>query len=96
MTCASQQYKRRLSWYIPHAARLFREMYPDAISTPFRSDWNVAGHPTCTLWWPARSQKAETIILFIPGNPGLIDYYTEFLEKVYQQASPNVEIFGGK
>ncbi|CDH56476.1 hypothetical protein RO3G_13677 [Lichtheimia corymbifera JMRC:FSU:9682] len=69
-------------------------MRPDAISTPLRSDWDVAGHPTCTLWWPARSQKAETVILFIPGNPGLIDYYTEFLEKVYQQASPNVEIFG--
>lgn len=33
------------------------------------------------LWWPPKdtSRPPETALLFIPGNPGLVEFYTPFL-----------------
>ncbi|CDH53121.1 upf0554 protein c2orf43 homolog [Lichtheimia corymbifera JMRC:FSU:9682] len=67
-------------------------MRPHTLCTPLRANWQVAGHLTNTLWWPAR-EETTTVLLFIPGNPGLIEYYAEFLECIHAQASPNLEIF---
>ncbi|GLB35983.1 putative lipid-droplet associated hydrolase [Lyophyllum shimeji] len=36
------------------------------------------------LWWPAKLSTPETVILFIPGNPGLLDFYVPFLSSLYQ------------
>jgi len=47
------------------------------------------------LWWPWTSQDASvlprTVLLFIPGNPGLLDFYVPFLDAIYDQT--NVPIF---
>ncbi|KAI9313774.1 hypothetical protein BX666DRAFT_1863936 [Dichotomocladium elegans] len=67
----------------------------DTLKTPLRADWQVAEDSTYTLWWPARVDKAETVMLFIPGNPGLIEYYAEFLQSIYEDAPSTLVIFGG-
>ncbi|KAI8140156.1 hypothetical protein BJV82DRAFT_562960 [Fennellomyces sp. T-0311] len=64
------------------------------LHTPLKATWDVAGNNTETLWWPARNQDApKTVMLFIPGNPGLVEYYRDFLEEIHQNASPSLEIF---
>lgn len=37
--------------------------------------------PAHCLWWPPLKpgMRIETVVLFIPGNPGLLDFYTPFL-----------------
>ncbi|KAF8498005.1 hypothetical protein JB92DRAFT_2817469 [Gautieria morchelliformis] len=34
-------------------------------------------------WWPCMSTEVRTVVLFIPGNPGLIDFYTPFLSALH-------------
>ncbi|KAH7334438.1 hypothetical protein B0J17DRAFT_673325 [Rhizoctonia solani] len=38
-------------------------------------------------WWPPLSQYGnaapDALLLFIPGNPGLVEFYTEFLEHLH-------------
>ncbi|GAA5806883.1 hypothetical protein MFLAVUS_000231 [Mucor flavus] len=64
------------------------------LRTPLRAVWEVAGYQTETLLWPATTQK-KTILLFIPGNPGLVEYYTSFLQGIHEAiASPSFEIIG--
>ncbi|ORZ10739.1 hypothetical protein BCR42DRAFT_421916 [Absidia repens] len=76
-------------------------MLPQVFNKPLRTVWNVANHATESLWWPAPSQDADiarrkTVLLFICGNPGLIEYYTDFLDSVHKQASVStcLEIVG--
>ncbi|KAI9496891.1 hypothetical protein BDB00DRAFT_807703 [Zychaea mexicana] len=69
-----------------------------SLKTPLRSRWSVAGNDTETLWWPVRNatcleKKKKKVLLFIPGNPGLVEYYTDFLEEIHQNASLPLEIF---
>lgn len=65
------------------------------LRTPLRAVWDVAGYQTETLLWPA-STKEKTVLLFIPGNPGLVEYYTGFLQGIYEKvASTSLEIIGG-
>lgn len=65
------------------------------LRTPLRAVWDVAGYQTETLLWPASTSK-KTILLFIPGNPGLVEYYTGFLQGIYKAvASPSFEVIGG-
>ncbi|KAH9005514.1 hypothetical protein EDB86DRAFT_3036780 [Lactarius hatsudake] len=51
------------------------------------------------LWWPwiPRSQGGSviprTVLLFIPGNPGLLDVYIPFLDAIYSEANSSVTIF---
>ena len=37
------------------------------------------------LWWPPKddSQPPEVALLFIPGNPGLVEFYTPFLSALH-------------
>lgn len=63
--------------------------------TPLRVTWDVAGDPTETTWWPSRGTP-KTILFFIPGNPGLVEYYTDFLEIIYRSAPDSLEIYGGE
>lgn len=43
--------------------------------------------PIRSLWWPTVSNDAgpSTVILFIPGNPGVLDFYTPFLNALYSK-----------
>ncbi|KAF8270146.1 hypothetical protein EI94DRAFT_1681141 [Lactarius quietus] len=43
------------------------------------------------LWWPCASPR--TVLLFIPGNPGLLDFYIPFLDAIYHAANSSVTIF---
>ncbi|KAI0265417.1 hypothetical protein BC834DRAFT_879350 [Gloeopeniophorella convolvens] len=41
---------------------------------------------TQVLWWPWRTQGSvpHTVLLFIPGNPGLLDFYVPFLNAIHE------------
>ncbi|KAI9455146.1 hypothetical protein BJY52DRAFT_1213395 [Lactarius psammicola] len=43
------------------------------------------------LWWPCSSHDGSvtprTVLLFIPGNPGLLDFYVPFLDAIYAEAN---------
>ncbi|THV06014.1 alpha/beta-hydrolase [Dendrothele bispora CBS 962.96] len=40
------------------------------------------GHAHC-LWWPSQSGDPETVVLFVPGNPGLAKFYVPFLSALH-------------
>lgn len=51
-------------------------------------------------WWPSSGRKErgtpDIVFLFIPGNPGLVEFYTEFLDDVHQglnRSGTHLEIF---
>ncbi|KAI8379012.1 hypothetical protein BD560DRAFT_389287 [Blakeslea trispora] len=72
-----------MSWIIKNSA----------VRRPLRTIYEISGYPTETLLWPASVNKNKTILMFIPGNPGLVEYYTSFLEGIYSSvASPSLEI----
>ncbi|KAI9485218.1 MAG: hypothetical protein EXX96DRAFT_544299 [Benjaminiella poitrasii] len=67
------------------------------LRTPLRAVWEVSGYQTETLLWPSISpaNKNKTILLFIPGNPGLVEYYTSFLQGIYKTVNyHSFEIIG--
>jgi pimeloyl-ACP methyl ester carboxylesterase len=39
------------------------------------------------LWWPPKdgSQPPEIALLFVPGNPGLVEFYTPFLSALHDK-----------
>lgn len=45
-----------------------------------------------SIWWHPTVPLAEsTVILFVPGNPGLVTFYTEYLSELHSR-SPNLAI----
>lgn len=44
------------------------------------------------IWWPAEQVQASTVILFVPGNPGLCSFYTEFLSEIHAKSDGNLAI----
>lgn len=70
--------------------------FPNTLKFPLRAAWDIKGYPTETLVWPAKQSVNKTILFFIPGNPGLVEYYTPFLQRIYENSpSPHLEIIGG-
>ncbi|RUP49115.1 hypothetical protein BC936DRAFT_143265 [Jimgerdemannia flammicorona] len=64
-------------------------------NTPLRSTWDVRGDLTETLWWPAKGTgPSKTVLFMVPGNPGLVEYYENFLQEIYVQTKARIEIFG--
>ncbi|KAI0062556.1 hypothetical protein BV25DRAFT_1870311 [Artomyces pyxidatus] len=45
--------------------------------------------PAQTLWWPAGTKEStpDTVILFLPGNPGLLGFYIPFLTAIHAATS---------
>lgn len=44
------------------------------------------------IWWPSSEPMNDsTVILFVPGNPGLVSFYTEFLSEIHEKV-PNLAI----
>ncbi|KAF9411068.1 hypothetical protein BGZ94_001453, partial [Podila epigama] len=66
--------------------------------SPVRAIWNIQGENIPTLWWPTRANvhptTPRTVLLMIPGNPGLIDYYIPFLQTVHDTCQGSIDIFG--
>ncbi|PBK77374.1 hypothetical protein ARMSODRAFT_1012538 [Armillaria solidipes] len=43
-----------------------------------------------SLWWPTRSGNVpDTVILFKPGNPGLVEFYVPFLSVIREKYHSN-------
>ena len=55
--------------------------------------------PTNTLFFPAAANRAEdatttsTLVFFLPGNPGLVEYYTAFLSQL-SALNPQLTVLG--
>lgn len=58
----------------------------------------VDGVPTVSLHWPLRgaavadAASVNTFVMF-PGNPGVADYYIEFLNEVHGLSDGQIEVF---
>ncbi|KAF9447797.1 alpha/beta-hydrolase [Macrolepiota fuliginosa MF-IS2] len=51
--------------------------------------------PAHCIYWPPKKPDVppETVVIFIPGNPGLLDFYTPFLNALYEKdATENLAI----
>ncbi|KAI8576325.1 hypothetical protein K450DRAFT_257222 [Umbelopsis ramanniana AG] len=57
------------------------------LQTPLKATWNVAGKLTDTSYWPAFHDGKKVVVLLVPGNPGLVDYYTTFCEEIHDALS---------
>ncbi|GBE77816.1 hypothetical protein SCP_0106980 [Sparassis crispa] len=44
------------------------------------------------LWWPSRVEHPRTVLVFIPGNPGLVDFYTPFLTAIHDASEGKIPI----
>ncbi|KDR85373.1 hypothetical protein GALMADRAFT_52315 [Galerina marginata CBS 339.88] len=70
----------------------------DTPSAPFQSAQFIhsgALGSSHALWWPPRSSDSEpdALLLFIPGNPGLADFYIPFLSSLHEKhVSSNLAI----
>ncbi|KAJ7783590.1 hypothetical protein DFH07DRAFT_788326 [Mycena maculata] len=59
----------------------------------------VFNHPlgaAHSLWWSSCDQShkdPDAVFLFIPGNPGLLDFYVEFLSSLHNK-HPGLAVFG--
>ncbi|KAF8898924.1 hypothetical protein BD779DRAFT_1486254 [Infundibulicybe gibba] len=78
----------------PHIFRRCRppgSLYLDAV---FNHEFPLG--PVHSLWWPNRddNKPPNVILLFIPGNPGLLDFYIPFLSAIHNKnQNDNVAIF---
>ena len=62
-------------------------VYTEAVFT--HSDGLGSAH---SIWWhPGVPLVDSTVILFVPGNPGLAAFYTEYLSELHSR-SPNLAI----
>lgn len=63
-------------------------------SLPLRSTLLHDERYTDVRLWPCRSGQPQVVLLFICGNPGLIDYYNEFLSSLYAANADRYEVIG--
>ncbi|RIA98579.1 hypothetical protein C1645_731627 [Glomus cerebriforme] len=61
---------------------------------PLKLFLQVEEHLTETLWWPSKNNDENLILFVIPGNPGVVDYYAEFLNTVHDELGKKIDIIG--
>ncbi|CAI2164598.1 16090_t:CDS:2 [Funneliformis geosporum] len=61
---------------------------------PLKFVWMVEEHLTETLWWPSKNNEENLILFVVPGNPGVIDYYFEFLNTIHHELGKKIDIVG--
>ncbi|CAL1695105.1 unnamed protein product [Somion occarium] len=44
------------------------------------------------LWWSSSSASTSVLFIFIPGNPGLVDFYTPFLDTIHEKSEGRLPI----
>ncbi|KAI0936744.1 hypothetical protein AcV5_004807 [Taiwanofungus camphoratus] len=44
------------------------------------------------FWWPSIIEDPPTVLIFIPGNPGLIEFYTPFLTAIHKKTDNGIAI----
>jgi hypothetical protein len=62
------------------------------LQTPLKAIWDVAGKLTDTSYWPASKTGKKIVLMLIPGNPGLVDYYNTFCEDIHNTISNSSDI----
>lgn len=60
----------------------------DVASDSFSVDWQVSQTRQSRTDPPRPSCAVHTVLLFIPGNPGLIDWYSQFFERLVRHLGP--------
>jgi len=71
---------------LPSAHRL-DSSFSRPIHTSFGTDPEVD-----TRYWPCLHPVPQVFILFIPGNPGLVEYYNDFQSTIYDDNPEAFEI----
>ncbi|TFK30823.1 alpha/beta-hydrolase [Coprinopsis marcescibilis] len=73
-------------------------------STPIKHDNSLVSNavfhhkpplgPVHAHWWAPKDTNSppKTVVLFIPGNPGLIEFYTPFLDALHHNGGANLGI----
>ncbi|CAG8515486.1 976_t:CDS:2 [Cetraspora pellucida] len=66
---------------------------------PLKTTFDISGTLTETLWFPVdkqtkKSSENNLIFFMIPGNPGVIDYYTDFLTTIYEENDKLINVIG--
>ncbi|KAI8816676.1 uncharacterized protein EV422DRAFT_571435 [Fimicolochytrium jonesii] len=57
--------------------------------------WDLGNRPTEILHLPHREgKKMRAVVLMIPGNPGLVEYYEEFLRRLHQALKGEMTFLG--
>ncbi|KAJ3208890.1 hypothetical protein HDU67_006492 [Dinochytrium kinnereticum] len=57
--------------------------------------WDIEGIPTESLTFPARnlSDNTQPLVFFlIPGNPGVVQYYEEFMYQLWKECEMGIEV----
>lgn len=53
---------------------------------------DALGRASDELLWPCTSPKPDCVLLCVPGNPGLADFYLDFLGLLHQRHGARIEI----
>ncbi|KAJ2781557.1 hypothetical protein H4R18_002789 [Coemansia javaensis] len=66
--------------------------FRDVIGLPLRTCWAVGGEQRETLFWPCASGQARTVLLMIPGSPGVADFYIDFCTAIHGQLGGEMDV----
>jgi hypothetical protein len=80
---------------LPKPGEIFRLKNNYIEGEPLKLILQDEQHSTETLWWPSKNNDENYILVVIPGNPGVIDYYVEFLSTVHDELGKKIDIVGG-
>ncbi|KAJ2694577.1 hypothetical protein GGH99_000602 [Coemansia sp. RSA 1285] len=68
--------------------------FASLVSLPQRSSWTVCGEVREVLFWPCTGIRPRAVLLMIPGNPGLIDFYIDFCNELHAKFKKDLDIIG--
>ncbi|KAI9500309.1 hypothetical protein BX070DRAFT_196021 [Coemansia spiralis] len=68
--------------------------FASLLPLPQRSSWTVGGELQETLFWPCTGSSPRAVMLLIPGNPGLIDFYIDFCNALHTKFPQDLDIVG--
>ncbi|KAJ7357187.1 hypothetical protein DFH08DRAFT_851267 [Mycena albidolilacea] len=81
----------------PHKNELPPFLVPFGQSSNESPRQAIFNHPTLgsahSLWWNSLNPSPEAVFLFVPGNPGILEFYTEFFTLLHTE-HPRLAIFG--
>ncbi|KAI3653599.1 hypothetical protein MP228_001546 [Amoeboaphelidium protococcarum] len=56
--------------------------------------WQIGGFRTQINVIEAVNQSCSVLLFFIPGNPGVIDFYDQFLQSIHQKCDQRLNVIG--
>ncbi|KAJ9078147.1 hypothetical protein DSO57_1009844 [Entomophthora muscae] len=78
-------------------------LFAKGVQRPLRTVWKVkSGYRSVSYWWPKEESdcsekphdgtKPSKVLLMIPGNPGLPEYYIEFMSHIHENLGRELDI----